>query len=401
MPANQDLFDAQVRHAMAVNRFGASESKDILDLLLRSEADLEDQLRRRLRQGADLTSERMKSLMRDAVELRRATMREAHGRSRQGLYELAKASQEFEVAALEEALPVRLDYATMPAEQLRALVSNTPFGGSAPRTLSQWYNTLAAADQMRIVEAVQLGVLQGETVEQMVRRVRAGTELTRAQASTVVRTGVNHVVNSTRAEFFARNSDIAKAKRWTAVLDGRTTLICSGRDGHFAPVEGKSTKGVPRPWLRPLTATLPAHPNERSIWTTILNDEGVADMMGERPFVRDTRTRKYREMDFRRWARDKAGPRWKKMTGKQRTASVRRLRRKWTKEAVGQVPSKTSFDEWLRRQPRDFQNEYLGLAKAKMFREGMRLDQFVDRFGATLTIRELVEKFPSYAKAVQ
>jgi len=43
-----------------------------------------------------------------------------------------------------------------------------------------------------------------------------------------------------------------------------------------------------------------------------------------------------------------------------------------------------------------FQNEVLGVAKGKAFRKGLRLEQFVDRRGAELTLVQLKRKFPSY-----
>ena len=84
------------------------------------------------------------------------------------------------------------------------------------------------------------------------------------------------------------------------------------------------------------------------------------------------------------------------MTTAQRTNAVKRGRRAWTKENVGTVPNLTNYDTWLRKQPTAFQNEVLGLRKARAFRKGLKLDKFIDRKGNELTLVQLKEKFPTF-----
>jgi len=59
------------------------------------------------------------------------------------------------------------------------------------------------------------------------------------------------------------------------------------------------------------------------------------------------------------------------------------------KELDGFVPKDTTYDAWLRRQPRDFQEEVLGITKAKLFRGGLSIDKFVNDTGREYTIDEL------------
>jgi hypothetical protein len=61
-------------------------------------------------------------------------------------------------------------------------------------------------------------------------------------------------------------------------------------------------------------------------------------------------------------------------------------------ENIGQVPGETTYDSWLRRQSSSFQDEVLGRGKAKLFREGLKMDEFIDRRGNELTIDELIAK---------
>lgn len=136
--------------------------------------------------------------------------------------------------------------------------------------------------------------------------------------------------------------------------------------------------------------------NCRSVMVSILSPDGIAEQIGERPFVRDARTRKEREKDFRSEAREKVGDaKWKTLDAKQRNAEIAKLRRKWTDENIGIVPAQTSYREWLKTQPREFVEDVLGKKRAKLFLEGkVDLDQFVDRNGAVLSLEQLAKRNP-------
>ena len=122
----------------------------------------------------------------------------------------------------------------------------------------------------------------------------------------------------------------------------------------------------------------------------MVDPEGLANRAGERPFVRDTRTRRRRERDFRAEARDKVGDRrWRGLDEAQRRAQITRVREAWARDAVGTVPDKLTYDEWLRDQPAAFQDDVLGPSRGKLFRQGAKLDKFVDNSGKTLTLEQL------------
>jgi len=61
----------------------------------------------------------------------------------------------------------------------------------------------------------------------------------------------------------------------------------------------------------------------------------------------------------------------------------------WAEKNIGRVPAKTNHDSWLRTQKSGFQNDVLGKAKADIFRGGVKLDKFVDKRGAELTLPQL------------
>ena len=57
----------------------------------------------------------------------------------------------------------------------------------------------------------------------------------------------------------------------------------------------------------------------------------------------------------------------------------------------GQIKSDISFSEWLGEQDEKTQRDILGLTRFKMFKDGTKIEQFVDN-GQTLTLKQLAEK---------
>jgi len=57
----------------------------------------------------------------------------------------------------------------------------------------------------------------------------------------------------------------------------------------------------------------------------------------------------------------------------------------------GYVSSKVTYEDWLKEQDEKTQKEILGVTKYKLFKEGTKIEQFVDN-GQTLTLKQLAEK---------
>jgi len=56
-------------------------------------------------------------------------------------------------------------------------------------------------------------------------------------------------------------------------------------------------------------------------------------------------------------------------------------------------PERVTYEQWLRRQPTEVQNDVLGTARARAWRRGdVPLDRFVSKRGDTLTLQELAAK---------
>ncbi|NRD64914.1 minor capsid protein [Corallococcus exiguus] len=379
--ANEELLERSVAHAVQLERYKAGVARRVVALLNDTEGRLTEQLAARLQVIEDAggydagreTTERIAGLLSEVRTLRAGAYAAISSTLQEEAASFAAYEARWQAALLEETLIVDISIAAPTAEVLEAAVFSRPFNGAVFET---WVAGMEPADLARIERTIQAGVVEGRTTQQIVRDLVSGDgalEGSRRGAEAVARTALNHVATQAREEVFRANEDLVREVRWVSTLDGRTTLLCASRDGHTFPV-----RGGPRP---------PAHWRCRS--TTIPVIDGVR-LVGDRPAVRDTRDRRNREIDFRAEAKAKAGEAWKDMTEKERGAAVKRIRERWAKENIGSAPKGLSYEDWLRRQPTSFQDEVLGPARGRLFRDaGLRLGSFTDASGKTLTLETL------------
>jgi hypothetical protein len=386
--ANEIYRDAVLRHQIGVRQYTAGLLRRVDKLLQEADADLIAKIRARLARmegkAIDFTSERWLTLLQEIRGARTASMLEYRKLTRPELNEFATQEAEREISLLASSIPIQYSFAVVASDQLRAITSSRPFQG---RLLKDWYRKLEADDQARLARELQLGMVQGEPIDDIARRV-IGTRknnytdgvlsITRRDAQTIVRTAVNHVSNTAREYVHDANSDVIQARVLTATLDGRTSDICRANDGHGKPTPGNELPEKMLPTIPP-NLQLPAHMNERSVWTAYINGVGL---VGKRPTVADTRTRAKREVDFRRLAKERGVP-------------IQDVRRAWADATVGRVPAATNYQEFLSRQTAKFQDEVLGKTRGKLFRDGgLSVDKHVDRVGKTLTLKQLAATQP-------
>lgn len=388
MTTNELYFSSFLRHQVDLRRFSAGLVSQVATLFERSDRDLSAQLRERLtsvRRPVDLTSDRWKAI-REAVRGAREGAHAAYRELTNGqLQALSRMEAEGEHGLLQSVMPIKLDLVSPDPRKVRAIVMQRPFQG---KLLRDWFTDIERNDKARAFQALQIGMVQGEPIDDVVRRL-VGTRanqyadgilaVTRREATAMVRTAVNHISNAAREEVWEGNEDIIAAMIWTATLDGRTSAVCRARDGLGVPTGDRKQLPEGVEPLRPKGARPPAHPNCRSLMVAFIDGVGI---IGNRPTVTDTRTRREREIDFRKIAKEQ---------GK----SIQEVRQEWAEKNVGRVPARTTYEQWLRTQDTQFQNEVLGKRKAELFRQGdLTLTQFVDREGNELTLDQLRERHP-------
>ena len=407
LDANTEYFDAGLRHQVGIRQFTGSEVNEILQSFEQADRqftkDLRAQLQRLKNTSVRDVDEKLAFVLAAITESRDELMGTFRKRFRKSLTDLAQVEIDFEERLVTSALPFTPELNEVAPALLTAIVREKPFssGTDTSRLLDQWLTGLSRTDKRGIREAIQLGLLQGDGIDTIVARI-AGTRsanfgdgilsVTRRNAEILVRTAINHISNAARNLFWDDNANIIRVLRWTATLDGRTTPICQSRDGKFTPTIGNTVPpGLPK--LVPAGARPPAHPLCRSVMMAAFDQNGVVDLLGNRPFVRDMRTGRKRQLDFRSDTRAKfTQDQWSGFTPQQRNARIRETKQLWADINIGTVPATVTYDQWLRRQPSEFQDRTLGKKKAAKFRAGTTVDKFVDRQGNTLTLEQLANR---------
>lgn len=345
MTANEEIQDRTIRHMVYLERYKISEIRrlrKILDTEVIPEitAKIEARIAKIKERGTDLgktTTARLKELEKELQHLSGLLADRMKSEISKDIGELATHEIDWQQNTIKQSVGFALETVLPNPRAVAALINKTSFAGL---TLDQWFDTISRSTQKNIMIAVNRGIVEGETTDQIVRRIRGTKKLnftdgvyskTRHQVETVARSTINHATNQARLEFFKENDDIISGLKWISTLDSRTSTICASLDGKVFPID----KG-PRP---------PAHPNCRSTMTAVLKD---ADQLG---------------LDLTEGKR----------------ASI-----------DGQVPASTTYGQWLKKQPVAVQDDVLGVTRARLFRKGgLSIEKFVGSDLQPLTLEQL------------
>lgn len=380
--ANELLLDALIRHQTYLLRFSSGLRNRMLAVLGRTEDDLGMMIRDKLRDSVGLDSagnvRRMQALLEAVSTLRNSAWTDANTLLISEMAELGYQEPIHVAGVIQTVAPVLVETVLPPARQLRAIVTSRPFDGAL---LKDWAAGLQAEDVRRIHGAIQMGMIAGEGSSEIARRVigtRAlnGTDgvlqVTRRQVEAITRTAVQHIANNARNDFMKENEDLMLGEMFVATLDSRTTPVCRANDGKVFKV-GTG----PRP---------PLHIACRSLRVASLDGE----VLGNRPYKASTTKQLLRE-----YTDDKKLPRVSKREDLPRgtKGDYDAWARKRIRSLTGTVPRSTTYQSWLKAQTQTFQNDTLGVTKAKLFRDGgLTLDKFVAADGTELTLSQLAAK---------
>lgn len=380
--ANEALFDALVRHQIGLMRLSSSVRNDINRVLNATEDDLRDAINRRLSNAdggrGETETRRLQTLLNIVKNIRLEAWDQLDTEWLEAMYDITVAEGGSFVKTLNTVSPAVLDTVLPAVSKLKAIVDTDLFEG---RTFKEWIAKVKQDDLVRMGGAIRQGMIQGESSQQIAGRVLGTaafgqtdgvTEMTRRNAEAITRTAINNFANEARTLVALENKDIIPAEIFVATLDNRTTPVCRANDGkRFAVGVG------PKP---------PLHFNCRSLRVPLLSPEAI----GNRPAKAGTERMMLREFA----AKNKIDVVTDRddlpygMKGKFDDFSRARMR-----ELTGQVPAKTTYQEWLGGQSREFQNDVLGETRARLFRDGkLKLDRFVNRNGDELTLSELARR---------
>jgi hypothetical protein len=340
------LADLAIARQITMFRGEAGIRRKIIELLRQMEAELSAKLTTPLTQISrqrltDMLADTRTTIaqyyiaMRDAVDLREVASIEAIG-----------ASQ-----ALQQVVSVKLTTGALTDARLRTLVSDLLIDG-APN--SQWWARQGQDTAFRFANAVRQGVAQGETNAKIVGRIlgRDGQpgvmEISRRNAESLVRTSI--ATATAAADMAVYEDEVVAGFRQLSTLDGRTSDTCKAYSGAEWNKAKEPVGKNKLPFVNP-GGSLSGAPRHWSCRSRILPKVRALDVLPE--FRGSTRA----SMD-------------------------------------GPVAANLTFDEWLAKKPKAFQDDALGPGRADLYRDGkITLAQLLDQSGRPLTLAELRRRF--------
>lgn len=341
----QEILNRSLRHKLGLTRYEAEIVRRMIALLNASDAELLLRIQDAYDRSLSLeTQERYKAIQR---ELRSVNI-EAYRRVREVLTEeLRNAAAEngrFYADMIEDILPFKFSMTRPSPQLLKALVITNPFQGAL---LADHIEKLAGNRIGLLTDQIQRGVLQGDSLSQLVKRVR-GTRKNgykdgilqgpRRQLEAVVRTATMHYTETARDILFEENRDLIRGTMWVATFDHLTCPRCQPRDG------------LVWDWNATLGAYVPV--SHGFAW------EGGPGRIHYQ--CRCTGIPVLRDVDDLITAGIDVG----KLGADERAAYLK------------PVPLKTTFEEWLSTQPEEIQIASLGSRKrARIFREEGDLEE--------------------------
>ena len=216
-------------------------------------------------------------------------------------------------------------------------------------TLSSWLEMKDNKLKLLLKNNIEQAVVQGETIPQIVARLKTLLTINKEGVKALAITAVSTITNQVRMQTYKENEDIFKGYEHNSTLDKNTTVTCGARDGALWDLNGKglNKQGEANKFLVP-----PLHFRCRSILLPI--------------------TKSFKELGI---------PLDEVPSGTRSSMD-------------GYVSRDTTFEKWFEGKSKSFQEEYLGIKRYKLFKDGViNFSDLVNQNGKTLTVRQLLEKY--------
>lgn len=257
-----------------------------------------------------------------------------------------------------EAVGVGFNAVSLSPAQITALASQTLIDGAVlgnwiSRSFANAFNDSLLQEFKELQISFGSGMLQGESIKELVKRVPETMDLLKRDAITLTRTYIATINNNAAYNVYKANSDIIKQEEWNATLEisGRgssTCLRCAGLHGR--------RYNINEPHIRP-----PLHPRCRCVMLPI--------------------TKSWRELGL-----DIDDIQQAANTYSVRTPVNIDAGRRGTILEAGQF--RGSFEEFLESQPAKYTEELLGANRARFLREGkIKFQDLVDENGDIVLLK--------------
>lgn len=341
MPTSPTLNNAEAQHQVYISRLAGGYGNEIDPIL----EELGKWIRKRINQeGTRIeTKKKFDKLIRDIEKRTGRDLSKYTASLYSNLDDLAAYEPQFQ-ADLIDSIVVDYESEVPSAKQVTAAATTNPMTLNGKGvSMTAYIDSFTPRNTEQILSYVRSGFAQGQTTQEITSNILDNQLVaTRRDAKQIARTTTNHLATEAREETFRENDDLIIGYEIVATLDSRTSDICLFQDGNIYYYRNQYN---PMP---------PFHPNCRSTTSPVLSSE----------------------FDFL----DKGATRASKGA-----------------EGGQQVSAKQTTYSWLKTQPAWFQDETLGMAKGKIFRNaGLTTNEFKvavsDGLGNPLTLEEIAQK---------
>lgn len=352
---NQILADKTIGHAVDFQQYSNQVVRRIMAVLNRSDDRLYAELVQALASidPSSFTVERLESMLYSVRSVNAQAFAAAAKELTEQLRDFTAYEAAYQAQTLVSVLPVQVSVAAVSADVVFAAALARPFQGVL---LKGVLADIEESKAKKIRQAIAQGFTESKTTDQIIRELR-GTkakgyadgflEGSRRDIEAITRTALGHMAGFTQDRFIEANTDLISAVVWCSTIDLKTSPICRIRDGLKYTPETHKPIGHSVPWGQ---GPGRAHWNCRSHQTTVLKS--------------------YKELgiDISEVVVD----------GKTRASMD------------GQLPSDTTYNEWIKKQSAARQDEVLGSSRGKLLRDGkMNPADMYSSKGVFLTLEQL------------
>lgn len=383
MPENisDKLADQYTARAVNLQRFTEHVRLRTLGYLEQLERELVALLRETDPTAPALTKfrrMRLEQMLTDARVMIAGGYRDMRAASASETRPIVRSEGEFVERSINTAVTADITSVRFTPETVNSIMRDTLIEGAPSR---EWWARQSADLTRSFTDQMRQGVLQGEPLQTLVRRVRGTATGKRnvywigdtrrvfvefsggimdtgtRQAEALVRTSVQAISNEARLQSLQQNADVVRGVQALVTLDNRTSTICIARSSAAWDLESG----------RPISGTSESFPGPPS-WHWQCRSTLIPLLYSWSQLSRrDLPKRKKKRLDA---------------VSESTQASM-----------DGQVAADLSYEQWLRRKPKKTQIEVLGPTKYELWREDqLTFTDLISQTGRPLTVKELEAK---------
>lgn len=237
---SKDLFDFIMKEQIATGRYATQQVSNTVGLLNDTMKDIVAKITQRGEDGT-ATTKRLNALLAEITQM----IDDSHWSIEKQLHDelggFALHQTDATTAMLSAQVPVAFSATALNAAQISAITDGTPING---KLLTEWWQSLSASMAEKTAQQIRIGVVSGEGIPQIVRRLTGSAKdyepgifsIVRRDTEAVVRTAVAGISNNAAMATYSKNQDIVKGWTWVSTLDSRACLSCSQRGGISYPM---------------------------------------------------------------------------------------------------------------------------------------------------------------------